>query len=428
MKTTTGFHQWTQDKPQTMTKPQFGDKMARRIVLGFLGGLSHGSLKVYEPCADYAPLAFGDNSSALNCDITVHNFAFYRMVMLNGSIGAGEAYMAGYWSSSDLTKVIQLISRNIDKLNKLDHSRNIFSLGYQRLIHRLAPNSLSGSKKNIHAHYDLSNELFAQFLDKRMMYSSAVFDDDHRGIESAAENKLRIIGEKLDLEPHHHVIEIGSGWGGMSVYLAKKYGCNVTTTTISQQQYRYTKALIEREGVGDLVTVLDQDYRLLEGRYDRLVSIEMIEAVGHQYFDVFFRKCDELLKPHGRMVIQGITIPEQRYGIAKRNVDFIQRYIFPGGCLPSVEIMLNTAGKHTDLQLRGIDEIGLDYAKTLELWRKRFMAAQGSVRELGFDDVFMRLWEFYLCYCEGGFLERAIGTVQMTMDKVCIEAEDTQKQ
>jgi len=353
----------------------------------------------------------------LHVSITVHNPAFYRLVLLKGSIGAGEAYMLGFWDSSDLTAAVRLMCRNMAQVERMDGGLTSLGLLVQRFRHWLSPNSPSGSRRNVRAHYDLSNDLFEYFLDSRMMYSAAIYPDNNSDLEAASKFKLHEVGRKLELEPADHVLEIGSGWGGMAIYLAETFGCRITTTTISRQQFDYVNRQVSRRNLEQKITVLDKDYRELDGHFDKLVSIEMVEAVGQRYLSTYFRQCNDLLKRGGKMLLQAITIPEQRYDYAKRNVDFIQRYIFPGGSLPSVEAILSTTGKFTNLQVARLDDIGQHYARTLGDWHTRFMRDPERVRQLGFDDVFIRLWQFYLCYCEGGFRERAISTSQIVFRK-----------
>jgi len=276
---------------------------------------------------------------------------------------------------------------------------------------------MTRSRDNISAHYDLGNDFFSLFLDPTMMYSSAIFEDVDRGLDEAAVAKLDEICHQLELSPGDHLLEIGTGWGGMAIHAAKHYGCRVTTTTISQEQYDYACAAVKREGVADRVTLLLQDYRSLEGQYDKLVSIEMIEAVGHEFYREYFQRCSALLKPTGKMVIQAITMADQRYEQARDSVDFIKRYIFPGGCLPSVAVIADHLARDTDMQMVHLRDITQDYAVTLAHWRSRFMDKLEAVKAMGFDDNFIRMWDYYLCYCEGGFRERIISTVQLAFAK-----------
>ena len=339
------------------------------------------------------------------------------MIASNGSIGAGEAFIHGYWSSPDLTKVIRVLVSNMDVLDAMEGGLARLGRPLIRGLHWINRNTRKGSQKNIAAHYDLGNEMFEQFLDPTMMYSAAQFLTADDTLEQAQLNKLQRICQKLDLKPTDHLLEIGTGWGSMALYAAQHYGCKVTTTTLSKEQFDYTQARIEALGLQEQVTLLLEDYRDLTGQYDKLVSIEMIEAVGHHFLPSYFKQCSQLLKPHGRMLLQAITIRDQRYEQAKSSVDFIQRYIFPGGALPSVQKMLEIVGKDTDMNLMHMEDFGLHYAKTLRLWHENFRRAHGRLTELGYDDYFLRLWEFYLCYCEGGFLERSIGTAQLLLAK-----------
>jgi cyclopropane-fatty-acyl-phospholipid synthase len=286
-----------------------------------------------------------------------------------------------------------------------------------RLAHLLNRNTHSGSRRNISAHYDLGNDFFRLFLDPTMMYSSAIFESPADTLETAAVAKLDEICRQLELSPEDHLLEIGTGWGGMAIHAASRYGCRVTTTTISREQYEHARAEVERHGLSDRITVLCEDYRQLTGEYDKLVSIEMIEAVGHDFYRSYFQCCSKLLKADGKMVIQAITIPDQRYDRARRSVDYIKRYIFPGGCLPSLAVIAQHIAEDTDLQLVHLRDITRDYARTLAHWRERFLANLDSVRAMGFDERFIRMWEFYLCYCEGGFRERIIGTAQLAFAK-----------
>jgi len=286
-----------------------------------------------------------------------------------------------------------------------------------KVLHWLNSNTTEGSRKNIAAHYDLGNDMFALFLDPTMMYSSAMFDETTKTLQAASELKLKTICDKLDLKPTDHVVEIGTGWGGFAIYAAQHYGCKVTTTTISKQQYTLAKTRVEAAGLQDCITLLLEDYRHLTGQYDKLVSIEMIEAVGHQFYDTYFAKVSTLLKPNGLALIQAITIADQRYQSAIQSVDFIQRYIFPGSNIPSNTAMLNSITKVSDMRLFDLEDIGPQYATTLRMWRENFFANIQQVRQLGYTEEFIKMWEFYLCYCEGGFEERALGDVHLLLAK-----------
>ncbi|WP_159814621.1 cyclopropane-fatty-acyl-phospholipid synthase family protein [Pseudomonas sp. 18058] len=388
--------------------------LLRRGVLRQLGQLKHGQLLVVE---DGERLTFGTPGSALLGEIHVLDSALWGMVASNGSIGAGEAFIHGYWSSPDLTAVVRVFVSNLEVLDAMEGGLARISRPLVQGLHWLNRNTRKGSQKNIAAHYDLGNDLFEQFLDPTMMYSAAQFLTPEDTLEQAQLNKLERICQKLALKPSDHLLEIGTGWGSMALYAAQNYGCRVTTTTLSKEQYAFTAQRIEQLGLQDQVTLLLEDYRDLTGEYDKLVSIEMIEAVGHRFLPTYFKQCAHLLKSNGLMLIQAITIREQRYEQAKRGVDFIQRYIFPGGALPCVQKMLEVVSRDTDMNLLHMEDFGLHYAKTLRLWHENFRRAHGRLTELGYDDYFLRLWEFYLCYCEGGFLERTIGTAQLLLAK-----------
>ncbi|KII29426.1 SAM-dependent methyltransferase [Pseudomonas fluorescens] len=388
--------------------------LLRRGVLRQLAQLKHGQLLVVE---DGERLMFGTPGSALLGEIHVLDPAVWGMVAGNGSIGAGEAFIHGYWSSPDLTAVVRVFVSNLDVLDAMEGGLARLGRPLVQGLHWLNRNTRKGSQKNIAAHYDLGNDLFEQFLDPTMMYSAAQFLTPEDSLEQAQLNKLERICQKLALKPGDHLLEIGTGWGSMALYAAQNYGCRVTTTTLSKEQYAFTAQRIEQLGLQDQITLLLKDYRDLSGEYDKLVSIEMIEAVGHRFLPTYFKQCAHLLKSNGLMLIQAITIREQRYEQAKRGVDFIQRYIFPGGALPCVQKMLEVVSRDTDMNLLHMEDFGLHYARTLRLWHENFRRAHGRLSELGYDDYFLRLWEFYLCYCEGGFLERTIGTAQLLLAK-----------
>ncbi len=391
-----------------------GAGLLRRAVLRQLKQLRHGQLSIVE---DGERQSFGQAGSALQAEIQVLDGAVWAMVAGNGSIGAGEAYIHGYWSSPDLTAVIRVFVANLDVLDGMERGLALLGRPLLQGLHRLNRNTRSGSRKNIAAHYDLGNDLFEQFLDPTMMYSAAMFQSEQDSLEQAQLNKLERICQKLDLRADDHLLEIGTGWGSMALYAASHYGCRVTTTTLSREQYEYTRQRIEEQGLQQRITLLLKDYRDLDGQYDKLVSIEMVEAVGHRFLPTYFKQCSRLLKPAGQMLLQAITIRDQRYEQAKRSVDFIQRYIFPGGALPSVSKVLQIVSRDTDLNLHHMEDFGLHYAKTLRLWHANLRQARHRLEQLGYDEYFYRLWEFYLCYCEGGFLERTIGTAQLLLVK-----------
>jgi cyclopropane-fatty-acyl-phospholipid synthase len=391
-----------------------GAGLLRRAVLRQLEKLRHGLLLIQE---GDDTLHFGTPLSELRAEIRVNDPAIWGLVAGNGSIGAGEAYIHGYWSTPDLTAVIRIFVANLEVLDAMEGGLARLGRPLVQGLHWLNRNTRRGSRRNIAAHYDLGNELFEQFLDPTMMYSAAMFRSEDDSLEQAQLNKLERICRKLALKPSDHLLEIGTGWGSMALYAATRYGCRVTTTTLSREQHAYTDQRIRDLGLADRVTLLLEDYRDLDGQYDKLVSIEMIEAVGHRYLPTYFEQCARLLKPDGLMLLQAITIRDQRYEQARSSVDFIQRYIFPGGALPSLQKMLDVVTRHTDLNLHHMEDFGLHYARTLRLWHENLRQARQRLEQLGYDDYFYRLWEFYLCYCEGGFLERTIGTAQLLLAK-----------
>lgn len=385
--------------------------LSRRIVLSSLQGLTGGTLRVSDPLST---TEFGQpDRESLTAEIQILNARFFRETLIAGSLGFAESYLRGDWETPDLVSVIRLFCRNLEEASRVDRGLARYGLTIARWAHQFARNSLSGSRQNIAAHYDLSNEFFQLFLDPTMMYSSAWFADDDVSLEQASQDKLDRICRRLDLCERDHVMEIGTGWGGFAIYAAQQYGCRVTTTTISQQQYDWAQEKIRSAGLTDRVTLLFEDYRKLEGRYDKVVSIEMIEAVGHRYLGQYFRKCYDLLKPQGRLLIQAITIPEHRYDRYRKSVDFIQKYIFPGGHLPSIGEMQRVIGQHTRLLLTHQDDFGASYARTLREWRKRFHAQIDHIRSLGFDERFLRMWDYYFSYCEAAFLEQSVGVSQL---------------
>ena len=387
---------------------------AKSQILKHLDDLKIGRLTLIDGAETYT---HGDAAHQLHAVIRVHDARFYGEIAFGGSIGAGEAYMLGYWTADNLTNVIRLMCLNQSVTDNLEGGYQWFTRPMLRVLHWLNSNTTEGSRKNIAAHYDLGNDMFQLFLDPTMMYSSAMFNAHTKTLHQASELKLKTICDKLDLKPDDHVVEIGTGWGGFAIYAAQNYGCRITTTTISRQQYALAKARVEAAGLGDKITLLLEDYRHLQGQYDKLVSIEMIEAVGYQYYDTYFAKVSSLLKPDGLALIQAITIADQRYESAKKSVDFIQRYIFPGSCIPSNTAMINSITQNTDLRLFDLEDIGPHYATTLRMWRENFFANIEQVRKLNYSEEFIKMWEFYLCYCEGGFEERALGDVHLLLAK-----------
>ncbi|MFG0604684.1 cyclopropane-fatty-acyl-phospholipid synthase family protein [Vibrio mimicus] len=395
-------------------------KGARSVIHRALQHLD-GNLTVIENFPEQTQTSheqFGrDKPDTIHAVIEVKHPDFYSRVLKGGSIAAAEAYMDGWWESPNLTALMQLMAANLGALDKLESQSNPVTKWLNRVTHWLKRNTIEQAKENIHQHYDLGNELYQLFLDDSMLYSSALFNQADLSLEQAQQQKMQRLCEQLQLKPTDHVLEIGTGWGAMAIYIAQNYGCRVTTTTISEEQFAYAKQKIAALGLSEQITLLKQDYRLLEGQYDKLVSIEMIEAVGKAYLPRFLSHCYALLKPHGKMALQAITIADQRYESYSNNVDFIQKYIFPGGFLPSVSVLTELATKRTGFVVRNLHDIGIDYAITLQHWRERFEQQLPKVRELGYDERFIRMWRYYFCYCEGGFLARSISTVHMTFER-----------
>ena len=347
--------------------------------------------------------------------LTVRSPDFYTDLALRGSLGAAQGWMAGNWDSEDLTRLIALFVRNPDLTDGFDQGWARFAARGASLFHHRRRNSLAGSRRNIAEHYDLGNELFALFLDPAMNYSSAVFYQPNDSLEQAAQNKLERICTKLALSDKTHVLEVGCGWGGFAIHAAREYGCRVTGITISQEQHDFARAAVAEAGLSDKVEILLSDYRNHQGAYDRVVSIEMIEAVGNEFLGDYFAKIMSLLRREGAALIQAITMPDQRYEQYLKGCDFIQRYIFPGSCVPSLGAMSRAYSNRTDCKLVHLEDIGPHYAKTLRLWHDRFNAQRAAIRSLGYPEQFVRLWQYYFSYCEAGFAERYLSDVQMVL-------------
>ena len=399
------------------SKATVSQKMVHRL----LRGITRGQLLIEDASGSHS---FGtgsgfEKSAGLQAVIRVTDMRMYGDVTTRGSIGAAESFMKGWWTSPDLVQVIRVFVANRALLTQLDSAFARLAMPFWRLAHWLRRNNEGGSKQNIVAHYDLGNDFFKTFLDETMMYSAAVFDRPDMTLADASRAKLDRICDKLRLKPSDHVVEIGTGWGGFAVHAAGKYGCRVTTTTISEEQFKLANDRVRAAGLQDKVTIVQDDYRMLprRGVFDKLVSIEMIEAVGARYLDQYMNVCSTLLKPDGEAVIQAITIADQEYERALRSVDFIQKYIFPGSFIPSVTAIIDAMTRASDLRLVDLDDITAHYVETLRRWRAAFTANLTAVRKLGLSEEFIRMWEFYFCYCEGGFTERAIGDVQLHFKK-----------
>ena len=398
----------------TQTPSQL-DLLLRKALLGKLEKIQGAELTIGDPLGQCVLGRVG--ADGLRASIQVHDVSFYRQISLGGSIGAAEAYMDQLWQADDLTRVIQILVRNRDLLDSMEGGLATLANQALKFWHSTRRNSQEGSRKNIASHYDLGNDFFKLFLDQHGMYSSATFYRQSMSLEQASTAKLERICQKLALKPSDHLLEIGTGWGGFAAYAAQHYGCRVTTTTISKAQYEGAKARIQAADLQDKVTLIMEDYRELTGQYDKLVSIEMIEAVGHHYLDTYISKCASLLKPDGLALIQAITIEDQRYEQALKAVDFIKRYIFPGSFIPCVSAIVQSSARCSDLRLLNLEDQGESYALTLRSWRERFMAELEQVRAQGYNEEFIRMWEFYLCYCEGGFWEKSISNVQLLLAK-----------
>jgi len=392
------------------------DGIVRNVLLSLFEKIEFGELTIVDGDNIYE---FGNPDSDLDCRVrvTVKDPRFWGDIGFGGTIGSGESYMQGFWECDNLTDLVRIFVRNRHVMDSLDSGLARVTAPLNKLVHAMRRNSREGSRENIAAHYDLGNDMFSLFLDETMMYSCAIFEHPTATLKEASVAKLDRICQKLQLRPEDHVIEIGTGWGGFAIHAAKHYGCRVTTTTISRAQLDYARQRVKAEGLEDRVTLLLKDYRDLEGQYDKLVSIEMIEAVGPDFMDNYFEQCSNLLKPNGTMLLQAITVADQRYEEARRSVDFIQKYIFPGGFIPSVTAMSDAIARRTDMRLFHLEDIGPHYATTLRRWRERFFRNIERIRALGYPESFIRMWEYYLCYTEGGFEERAIGTVHMLLVK-----------
>ena len=390
------------------------DRAARRLVHALLRRTRHGSLEIVEGART---ARFGDREAGGPCvTLNVHAPGFYRG-LLRGSIGLSDAYMERMFDCSDLPELARLAALNMPRLDTWRRAlRPVVALP-QAGARWLERNTPARSRRQISAHYDLGNDLFGLMLDETMMYSCAIFESDEASLHEAQLAKLDRICRKLDLRPSDHVLEIGTGWGGFAIHAAREYGCRVTTTTISAEQLALARERVAAAGLEDRITLLQEDYRELRGSYDKLVSIEMIEAVGWQYFDTFFERCGALLAPDGAMLLQAITIDNRAYEVEKATKSFANTHIFPGGCLPSVEVIARSVARMSDMREVEVEDITAHYVRTLRCWRESFLAQLERVRALGYDGRFQRLWELYLAYCEGGFDSRRIGTVQLLLAK-----------
>src|SRR5271165_625836 len=389
--------------------------LAKRLFFHVLNGLSEGRLEIVCPEDTHV---FGAPEADLRAMVLVHNERFFLRALFGGDMGIGEAFMQGDWSSPNLVAVVRLAVRNLDRIEKGNKVLSTLSSISDAVRHRLRENSVSGSRRNISCHYDLGNDFYRLFLDPTMAYSCAYYQTPDDSLEQAQLRKFERICRKLQLSPSDHLLEIGTGWGGFAAYAAKNFGCRVTTTTISRQQYEYAQCLFKHAGeAGDRITLLLEDYRNLRGQFDKLVSIEMFEAVGLKYYDAYFTTCDRLLKPEGTLFLQTITMNQQKFPVYRKRSDWIKKYIFPGAELASLAEVLSSLGRCTQMSLHYAEDIGVHYAETLKAWRERFLARIGQVKALGFDQTFLRTWEYYLAYCEGAFREGYVGDIQLLLRK-----------
>lgn len=377
---------------------------------------------LYLTLTDGEQITIGNGEGSVVASIVVNSNEFYKRIILFGDIGFGEAYVDGLWDTDNITNVIKWVLLNIENAPGISGSKiqalslNLLKI-YNKVSHFKRANTIEGSRKNISEHYDLNNDFFASFLDPTMTYSAAYFYRDGLSLQEAQLAKYERLCRQLHLRATDHVLEIGSGWGGNAIYIAKTYGCRVTSLTISEEQHKLAVERVEAEGLGDRVKILLQDYRLMEGVFDKIVSVEMLEAVGHKFMDVYFAKCHQLLKKNGILAIQVITSPDSRYESLKKGVDWIQKHIFPGSLLPSVGAINSSINRTGDLTMVDLKDIGLDYAKTLKLWYDSFNANISKIKTLGFDDTFIRKWNYYLCYCEAAFAMRNINVMHLVYSR-----------
>ncbi|WP_129775808.1 SAM-dependent methyltransferase [Peristeroidobacter soli] len=402
--------------PALVASDSWLQRTGRNALLGQLKHLKHGEIAVVEGGEVHR---FGKPTPecSLSATVEVVHPQFWADAAFGGTTGAGEAYIHGHWRSDDLTALVRIMVLNREIMQTMEGGLAFLTSPLRRIFHWMNRNSKDGSRKNIAAHYDLGNDFFQLFLDDTMAYSCGIFEAPEATLKEASLAKFEAVCRKLQLKPSDHLVEIGTGWGGLAIYAAKKYGCRVTTTTISKEQYALAKERVAAEGLNDRIDLRLDDYRDLAGQYDKLVSIEMIEAVGHQFLDTYIAKCASLLKPNGAMLIQAITIQDQIYNDALKSVDFIQRFVFPGSFIPCVTAITDAVTRSTDMKVYHLEDIGPHYATTLRMWRENFFANIGKVRALGYPEEFIRLWDYYLCYCEGGFAERQLGDVHMLMVK-----------
>ena len=402
------------DQVASSKNSTFLSSIFKKGVMNKFKHLQYGSIKILE--GDEV-LSFGDLGSNDKVTVTIHSNEFYVFLGSGGVTGVAEAYMAGYWTADNLVLLLQIVLKNKNILLSLDSGFAKLINPINKLIHWSKQNTLKGSKQNILAHYDLSNDFYKLWLDPTMTYSCGYFNNDSVSLEQASIEKIDRICRKLKLNENDHILEIGTGWGSFSLYAAKQYGCTIDTVTISDAQYEYASGKIESSGLGSKINIFNKDYRKIEGQYDKIVSIEMIEAVGHQFIPQYFSKISSLLKEDGLLAIQGITYNDQNFEQYKNSVDFIKKYIFPGSCLISVAQISDVIKEYTDLAIVDMEDITKHYAETLNRWKVKFMKVIPEVKRMGFSEAFIKMWEFYFVFCEAGFLERNIGDIQLVFSK-----------
>jgi cyclopropane-fatty-acyl-phospholipid synthase len=404
----------------TLTATKASKGFFERAVLNALSKMTLGKLELSLPNGE--TLVFGNGEYKIEANIQVNHPDFFKSIALYGDIGFGEGYTSGLWDTTNITNVIKWVILNIENAPSVTGSKvksialNIFKW-VNKIYHVRRANTLAGSQKNISEHYDLNNDFFATFLDKTMTYSSGYFNPEDLSLEESQYAKYDRLARQLKIKATDHVLEIGSGWGGNAIFLAKNYGCKVTSVTISKEQQKLAMKRVHAEGLADKVSIIIQDYRKIEGVFDKIVSIEMLEAVGHQYLETYFEKCQQLLKPDGIFAFQVITSPDCRYDKLRNGVDWIQKHIFPGSLLPSVAAINKAINETGDLTMVDLKDMGLDYARTLHLWFIEFNKNLNKVKALGFDETFIRKWNYYLNYCEAAFAMRNINVMQMVYSR-----------
>ena len=404
--------------PQNIARnqtPTIFDRSCMNLVINLFNKIETGGLTFYLP--DGSARYFGDKNSSFQAQMTIHDYRFFKDAVLGGDVGLGEAYMKGFWDTDDIPALFSVLIKNRQALANGNMTTAWLVRQKDRLVHALRANTPMGSRRNIGEHYDLSNDFFQTFLDPTMLYSCGLYRGESDTCEDAQRRKLQSIIDKAHIESTDHVLEIGCGWGGFAMEAVKQTGCRITGITVSEEQYQLAQERVLQAGLQDKITILFKDYRHVAGLFDKIVSIEMLEAVGHKYLGTFFTACDKLLKPAGRLVIQVITIPDQNYENYRRNTDWIQKYIFPGGHLPSVTALSQVVTRNTSLLMEQLEDIGTNYARTLKDWRESFTRNLGKINSLGFDEIFQRKWIYYLAMCEAGFRERAIGDIQVVFRK-----------